>query len=414
MPSFHLLLLPLWLPVSLLPARQNPALPKAEEILAKMDAAIGDPAARAKIQHVVVRGTFTVPEFPEGKFEQVYAGTDRAKWTTDFGICVVFEGMTPEFTWNACTGRGIAIMEGDAAASFRAMYTLGRGAILKSVYSKIEVVKKTEVGGRPAYELKMSYRKGTPDVWLVDAETWRPLRVDSRIADPIQECSLRIEPSDWKAVDGVFYPFTTTTTMGAAPFVFKTTSVEHPAAIDKARLEPGDEVVAAWKDPKKRLQAAPDKAGECSRVTLEPRPAATVRVRVSEKDTMQALASIFPEIMSYLSSVGVDITSPVFTRYHERKDGMVDLEAGMAVKKPIAPKGRIQPSELPGGETAVTWHFGKYEDVVKTHALLERWARSNGMTPRGGAWEIYWTDPGLEPDPAKWKTQIFLPIKGAR
>ena len=33
------------------------------------------------------------------------------------------------------------------------------------------------------------------------------------------------------------------------------------------------------------------------------------------------------------------------------------------------------------------------------------------MQPMEGQWEIYWTDPGLEPDPAKWRTQIFFPVK---
>jgi hypothetical protein len=29
----------------------------------------------------------------------------------------------------------------------------------------------------------------------------------------------------------------------------------------------------------------------------------------------------------------------------------------------------------------------------------------------GGPWEIYWTDPGLERDPAKWRTEIVQPVK---
>ena len=29
----------------------------------------------------------------------------------------------------------------------------------------------------------------------------------------------------------------------------------------------------------------------------------------------------------------------------------------------------------------------------------------------GGAWEVYWTDPGVVPDSSKWRTQLFMPIE---
>ena len=33
------------------------------------------------------------------------------------------------------------------------------------------------------------------------------------------------------------------------------------------------------------------------------------------------------------------------------------------------------------------------------------------LTPRAGPWETCWTDPGMVPDPAKWKAQLFLPVE---
>ena len=33
------------------------------------------------------------------------------------------------------------------------------------------------------------------------------------------------------------------------------------------------------------------------------------------------------------------------------------------------------------------------------------------LKARGGVFEVFWTDPGMVPDPAKWRTQIFAPIE---
>ena len=36
---------------------------------------------------------------------------------------------------------------------------------------------------------------------------------------------------------------------------------------------------------------------------------------------------------------------------------------------------------------------------------------SIAVIPRDRSGKCIWTDPGLEPDPAKWKTELIWPIK---
>ena len=73
--------------------------------------------------------------------------------------------------------------------------------------------------------------------------------------------------------------------------------------------------------------------------------------------------------------------------------------------------GRIQPGSLPGGQAALLWHVGPYHELQRSHLRLTNWVAERGFEPNGGMWEVYWTDPGLEPDPSKWKTQIIWPTK---
>lgn len=39
------------------------------------------------------------------------------------------------------------------------------------------------------------------------------------------------------------------------------------------------------------------------------------------------------------------------------------------------------------------------------------WAVEQGRQPAGGPWEVYFTDLNEVPDPAQWRTQIFLPLE---
>jgi effector-binding domain-containing protein len=45
------------------------------------------------------------------------------------------------------------------------------------------------------------------------------------------------------------------------------------------------------------------------------------------------------------------------------------------------------------------------------HAALMTWLEENGKAQAGPIWEVYWTDPGQEPDPSRWKTELILPIR---
>ena len=60
---------------------------------------------------------------------------------------------------------------------------------------------------------------------------------------------------------------------------------------------------------------------------------------------------------------------------------------------------------------ATTVHMGPYDRLPDAHDALHVWLRENARDSAGPQWEVYWTDPGLEPDPSKWKTELMWPIK---
>lgn len=408
-------------------AQSSPSttLPKAEDILAKLEADLGDPEARAKVRNLVIRGTMTMEGMPgEGQLEEIYAGADRARWNIGLPGCAPdmqsTQGTNGTFSWNADSVMGISILDGDGQGVVLRQFAMSRRAPWKSMYARAETVGKPKIDGRDAFEIRMIPAKGQAETWIVDAETFRLVCADRELPNPVGgSFAVRDWPSNWKLVDGVRYPFTAKTQFGARgpaepngfALVYEVKSIEHPAEIPAERVAPPMEVLAAYADPNKRTKAAPEKLGECLRTTVEAQPVASVRVKIPEKEVAQNLAVILPEVMGYLSSVGADMAGPPFSRYHERSGGMIDFEAGIPLKKKVEGKGRVQAGELPGGEVAVTWHIGPYQELPKSCEHLAAWMKAEKLGARGGYWEVYWTDPGMEPDPQKWRTQVLWPVK---
>jgi effector-binding domain-containing protein len=76
-------------------------------------------------------------------------------------------------------------------------------------------------------------------------------------------------------------------------------------------------------------------------------------------------------------------------------------------------EGRIISGTLPGGPVATTVHLGPYDKLPDAHDALHIWLEEHHKHSAGPQWELYWTDPGLEPDPNKWKTELMWPIESA-
>ncbi len=146
-------------------------------------------------------------------------------------------------------------------------------------------------------------------------------------------------------------------------------------------------------------------------ITLEEQPTLTIRFKVAPAQVAAKLAEVLPAVGMYTAEAGIQPSGQPFSRYHEVDADMLDIEAGMPVSGPATGKGEIQARTLPGGRIAMTWHVGPYDQLGSAHEALTQWVTDNNHTPAGAPWEVYVTDPGEEPDPGKWRTQVFLPLK---
>lgn len=137
----------------------------------------------------------------------------------------------------------------------------------------------------------------------------------------------------------------------------------------------------------------------------------SIRTQCRVAELGQILSEILPEVWRYIRNNGAAVAGPPFTRYHGYADDRVDIEGGLPVATPLPGEGRIAAGVLPGGEVATTVHMGPYDKLPHAHDALHEWIDAHKKNSAGPQWEVYWTDPGREPNPEKWKTELMWPIR---
>lgn len=144
--------------------------------------------------------------------------------------------------------------------------------------------------------------------------------------------------------------------------------------------------------------------------TTPPVPVAVIRRRTTPEGVAFALGGILPAVFGAVAEAQVPPAGAPFARYFTSTDSEVDFEAGLPLAAPFSGKGAVQAGELPGGETLVVRHVGSYDTVFTAHDEASRWCAEHGRSPAGPPWETYLTDPGEEPDPGKWVTEVSVPL----
>jgi AraC family transcriptional regulator len=150
------------------------------------------------------------------------------------------------------------------------------------------------------------------------------------------------------------------------------------------------------------------------RFELIQRPAETVmaiRREMRADEVGQAMAECLPGVFAHVMKQGGAPARRPYMRYH-RFGERVDLECGIPVQVPLAEADGVRAGEIPAGRYARGWHMGPFEGLAASHQALLACCEAEGLGPAGPPIEVYWSDPQQEPDPAKWRTEILLPVAG--
>lgn len=408
-------------------AAQEPASDDARDLLTKIDTK-RLPASVAPTATLAIDGTYTVTfgddadakPVAKGTFRQIFAGSDLARLTMDMGPFGKMEkGVQGDVVWEVDPSMGAKVHRGSHADASRRYNAWMRGAPVSGLYTAAKRAGTESVGGHECSVLELTPKSGTHDRAFVDADG-RVHRID--IALPVPESAdasfgmddamlAQITFTDWTEVDGVRHARQRAMRMGPATVSLVCKDIRPGAAIDAAAFIPPAAIEKAKRAPAPGPAFDADGKPTYQVVELEARPVASIRVKCKPSAISEQLATILPEVSAFLTETGGKVAGAPFSRYHSFSDTEVDLEAGIPVQQPITAKGRVQNSQLPAGKALTTWHVGPYETLTGAYEGLHRHLAAEHYTQRGAQWEVYWTDPGMVTDPAKWRTQLFVPIE---
>lgn len=156
-------------------------------------------------------------------------------------------------------------------------------------------------------------------------------------------------------------------------------------------------------------------AGNASFELMENTPiayyAVTNEIPISEMNS-EFFASGFAEVGQYLGKDAANVTGAPFALYHvwDTENGITKVSLALPVNSELEGNERVVKGMTHEGTVLKAVHMGDYEGTGNVHMAIESHVNSNGLQIVGSPWEVYITDPGSEPDTAKWVTEIYYPV----
>jgi effector-binding domain-containing protein len=144
---------------------------------------------------------------------------------------------------------------------------------------------------------------------------------------------------------------------------------------------------------------------------IKPQTIASIRLEAKVRQISTLFPKLLKEILVYLEESDIQLIGAPLALFYNWKKGKGEIEVGVPVIKPITSNERIKASETPGGKVAHVLYIGKLRKIGPVYKMMKQWTEVNGYTLSNVWWENYLTDPQVEPDQNKWKTEINLLLK---
>jgi effector-binding domain-containing protein len=146
-----------------------------------------------------------------------------------------------------------------------------------------------------------------------------------------------------------------------------------------------------------------------------------IRAWVALPEFSSVIDKLFPEVFAWLEKQGIAPAGAPFIRYHViNMETQMEVEIGVPVAKAVPGNGRVSADVLPAGRYATLLYTGHYSGLMEANGVLIDWAKEKGIKwdrwddARGDAfrsrYESYITDPGKEPNPDKWETEVAIKL----
>lgn len=137
---------------------------------------------------------------------------------------------------------------------------------------------------------------------------------------------------------------------------------------------------------------------------------ASVRMKVAFNEISLMMGEMYGQIGAFLESNDIEMAGMPYAIYHLMDGQEIDLECGIPITKIVEGNETIKTGVYTTKLCATVDYFGDYYQLELGHNAVQEWMGRHGFNLVGAPMEIYVSDPGLEPNPENWLTQIYYPI----
>lgn len=150
---------------------------------------------------------------------------------------------------------------------------------------------------------------------------------------------------------------------------------------------------------------------EIKRITIEPQPILYIQRQVAQSELQPTFAECFGKLFGFGVQHALPITGNPIARYQSMGPGLWTVDCVLPLAEQADSSDDLQAGNLESGDVIKATHLGPYEDLESSYIAIQAFMEKEGLSSRGAHWEQYVTDPGDEPDPSKWQTDIYWPVK---
>jgi effector-binding domain-containing protein len=120
----------------------------------------------------------------------------------------------------------------------------------------------------------------------------------------------------------------------------------------------------------------------------------------------------YKDIYTALNRSGSTLGNSSWAIYYsvDKQKMETDVAAGVAVSEPENVPVEFAKVTIPQSRALLVTYYGAYESMAYAYSELDKYSEKNKLK-KSWVLEEYFSDPAKEPDPAKWKTNIYYIVE---
>jgi effector-binding domain-containing protein len=154
------------------------------------------------------------------------------------------------------------------------------------------------------------------------------------------------------------------------------------------------------------------KTGEVKVVEVNSQMAIGIKVESGMENMSEMMGSSFGKLMDYIGKSGAQPAGMPFAIWYQWQDSAKFIyECAIPVASKLKGEGDIRFFNTYRGKAVTAEHWGNYDTSGNSWEAVMKYVEDNKLEANGDPYEVYVTDPATEPNPEKWLTVLYHPVK---